>query len=36
MGLVFIVTGVILGNYGFVGLGVVVGLVGYFSQPKND
>lgn len=36
MGLFFAVTGVTLGNYGLVGLGVVVGTVGYFSQPKDD
>ena len=35
MGLFFAVTGFILGNYGLVGLGVVVGLVGYFSKPKE-
>ena len=36
IGLFFGVTGIILGNYGLVGLGVVVGLVGYFSKLKND
>lgn len=36
MGLFFSVTGIILGSYGLVGLGVVVGLVGYFSKPKDD
>jgi hypothetical protein len=35
MGLFFAVVGIILGNYGLVGLGVVVGLVGYFSKPKE-
>ena len=36
MGLFFIVTGVILGIYGLVGLGVVMGLVGYFLQANKD
>ena len=36
MGAFFIVVGIILGNYGIVGLGVVVALVGYFSIEKSD
>jgi len=36
MGAFFVVVGVILGNYGIVGLGVVVALVGYFSNEKSD
>lgn len=32
MGAFFVVVGVILGNYGIVGLGVVVGLVGFFGR----
>ena len=36
MGAIFVVVGLILGNYGIVGLGVVVALVGYFSKPNDD
>ena len=36
MGAIFVVVGLILGNYGIVGLGVVVALVGYFSKSKDD
>ena len=32
MGLIFVVVGLITGTYGIVGLGVVVGLVGFFSR----
>ena len=32
MGLIFAVVGLTLGNYGLVGLGVVVALVGHFSR----
>jgi hypothetical protein len=32
MGVFFVIVGVILGNYGIVGLGVVVGLVGFFAR----
>lgn len=32
MGVFFVVVGVILGNYGVVGLGVVVGLAGFFAR----
>jgi hypothetical protein len=35
MGLIFAVVGLINDNYGLVGLGVVVALVGYFSR-KTD
>lgn len=35
MGAIFAITGIILGNYGLVGLGVVVALVGYFSKPAD-
>ncbi len=33
MGVIFVVAGFTTGNAGLVGLGVVVGLVGYFSRP---
>ena len=32
MGLIFVVVGFITGTYSIVGLGVVVGLVGFFSR----
>jgi len=32
MGIIFVVVGLVTGNYGIVGLGVVVGLVGLFSR----
>jgi hypothetical protein len=35
MGLFFAVVGIILGNYGLVGLGIAIGLVGYSSKPKE-
>jgi hypothetical protein len=35
MGLVFIVVGLVLGNYGILGLGVVVALEGFFSGPAG-
>ena len=34
MGVIFVVVGVILGNYGIVGLGVIVALVGFFARGK--
>lgn len=36
MGVIFAVVGFTSGNYGLVGLGVVVGLAGYFSRPRDD
>lgn len=36
MGLIFLIVGSTSSNYGLVGLGVVVGLVGYFSKPEAD
>ena len=36
MGVIFAVVGFTTGNYGLVGLGVVVALAGYFSKPKSD
>ncbi len=36
MGFLFAVVGLINDNYGLVGLGVVVALVGYFSRQTND
>ena len=36
MGVIFFVVGLVLGNFGIVGLGVVVALTGFFSrQPKS-
>ena len=35
MGVFFVVVGVILGNYGIVGLGVVVALAGFFTQHSR-
>jgi len=35
MGVFFVVVGVILGNYGIVGLGVVVALAGFFARGKT-
>jgi len=32
MSLIFVVVGLVTGNYGIVGLGVVVGLVGFFNR----
>lgn len=32
MGFIFVVVGLITGIYGIVGVGVVVGLVGFFSR----
>jgi hypothetical protein len=32
MGLILIVVGIILGNYGIVGLGVILILVGFFGR----
>jgi hypothetical protein len=34
MGLFFLVVGVTSGNYGIVGLGVVIALVGFFSGKQ--
>ncbi|MCJ7779603.1 MAG: hypothetical protein MUQ27_02135 [Acidimicrobiia bacterium] len=36
MGIFFVVIGLTSGNYGLVGLGVVVGLVGFFSKPRDN
>jgi len=36
LGVFFVVVGFTSGNYGLVGLGVVVGLLGYFSKRKDD
>jgi hypothetical protein len=36
MGVVFAIVGFTSGNYGLVGLGVVVGLVGYYSKRRDD
>ena len=36
MGVIFAVVGFMSGNYGLVGLGVVGGLAGYFSRPRDD
>ena len=35
MGLIFVVVGFITGTYSIVGLGVVVGLVGFFSRQPS-
>ena len=35
MGAIFAITGIVLGNYGLVGLGVLVAIVGYFSKPDG-
>lgn len=36
MGLIFAIVGFTSDNYGLVGLGVVVGLAGYFSKPEEN
>ena len=36
MGAIFAVVGFTTGNFGLMGFGVVVALVGYFSKPKSD
>ena len=36
MGLIFAVVGLINGNYGLVGLGVVIALVGFVTRETND
>lgn len=36
MGLIFVVVGLINDNYGLLGLGVVVGLVGFVSRTTDD
>jgi len=36
MGLIFLVVGLINNNYGLVGLGVVIALVGYFTRKTGD
>jgi hypothetical protein len=33
---ILVVAGFISGDYGLVGLGVVIGLTGYFSRPRDD
>lgn len=35
MGVLLAVVGFTSGNYGLAGLGVVIGLVGYFSRPDK-
>lgn len=32
MGLIFVIVGLVTGTYGIVGLGIVVGLVGFFNR----
>jgi hypothetical protein len=36
MGVVFFVVGLVLGNFGIMGLGVVVALAGFFSRPAKS
>jgi hypothetical protein len=36
LGVILAAVGVILGNWGIVGLGAVLALAGYFSRPKNE
>jgi hypothetical protein len=36
MGVIFAVAGFTTGNFGLVGLGVVVALAGYFSKPEDS
>lgn len=36
MGLIFVVAGLILDNYGIVGFGVVVALAGYVTRKSDD
>ena len=36
MGVIFAIVGLTSDNYGLVGLGVVLGLVGYFSKPEEN
>ncbi|MGB9374255.1 MAG: hypothetical protein WCA82_08865 [Jiangellales bacterium] len=36
LGLIFIVIGLVLGNYGLVGLGVVLALAGYFGRRPTE
>ena len=36
MGVIFLVVGLVLGNFGIVGLGVVVALAGFFSRPGKS
>lgn len=35
MGVFFFIVGMILGNFGIVGLGFVVGLTGFFARDKG-
>lgn len=36
MGLIFAVVGLVTGNYGLLGLGVVLVLVGYYTRKTED
>lgn len=36
IGVIFAVVGATSGNWGIVGLGAVLALVGYFSRPKTE
>ena len=36
MGVIFFVVGLVLANFGIVGLGVVVTLAGFFSRPAKN
>jgi hypothetical protein len=36
MGLIFAIVGLVNGNYGLVGLGVVIALAGHFSREADD
>jgi len=36
MGVILAVVGFTSNNYGLLGLGVVLGLVGYFSKPRGN
>ena len=36
MGVIFAIVGFTSDNYGLVGFGVVLGLVGYFSKPEEN
>jgi hypothetical protein len=35
MGLILVVVGLVIDNYGLLGLGVVIGLVGYYSRKPD-
>ena len=36
MGLIFAIVGLVIDNYGLVGLGVVIALVGWFTRRPDD